>query len=150
MRSSGEVWIKDQLRFRRGATVLRIDCSMARADRRAALNQAISAIPSILSGGRLIVPAPAYRPVNLLPTRRDKQLTVIDGNGSVLVTERNPKTWYVSTRVPVLEKTVHYSRRGRRSQRGNAQSGVAEANRGAVGNRAMDCGEDLQGGNVSS
>jgi len=84
---------------------------MARADRRAALNQAISAIPSILSGGRLIVPAPAYRPVNLLPTRRDKQLTVIDGNGSVLVTERNPKTWYVSTRVPVLEKTVHYSRR---------------------------------------
>ena len=27
------------------------------------------------------------------------------------MTERNPKTWYVSTRVPVPEKTVHYSRR---------------------------------------
>ena len=27
------------------------------------------------------------------------------------MTESNPKTWYVSTRVPVLEKTVHYSRR---------------------------------------
>lgn len=28
-----------------------------------------------------------------------------------MVTERILKTWYVSTRVPVLEKTVHYSRR---------------------------------------
>ena len=62
-------------------------------------------------GGRLIVPGPRYLAVNPLPTRRDKHLTVIDGDWQRLVTERTPKTWYVSTRVPVLEKTVHYSRR---------------------------------------
>jgi hypothetical protein len=49
--------------------------------------------------------------MNRLPNRRDKVLTDNDGDWRRLVTERMLKTWYVSTRVPLPEKTVHYSRR---------------------------------------
>ena len=51
------------------------------------------------------------RPMNPFPNRRDKPLTDIDRDRQRLVTVRTPKTWYVSTRVPLPEKTVHYSRR---------------------------------------
>ena len=49
--------------------------------------------------------------MNPLPNRRDKDLTDIDGDWQRLVTERILKTWYVSTRIPLEEKTGHYSRR---------------------------------------